>query len=65
MGTLAAVIVIFAVGLLMRAWIFRKMMTLGEFAILGIPVVITGVGFGGSAISGFGSTARCRRKLGR
>ena len=39
MGTLAAVVLIFAVGLLMRAWIFRKIMTLGEIAILGIPVV--------------------------
>ena len=39
MGTLAAVIVIFVVGLLMRAWIFRKIMKLGELAILGIPVV--------------------------
>ena len=39
MGMLAAVIVIFAVGLLMRAWIFRKMMTLGESALLGIPFV--------------------------
>jgi uncharacterized membrane protein len=39
MGMLAAVIVIFAVGLLMRAWIFRQMMKLGESALLGIPVV--------------------------
>jgi len=39
MGMLAAVIVIFVVGLLMRAWIFRQMMKLGESALLGIPVV--------------------------
>jgi uncharacterized membrane protein len=39
MGMLAAVILIFLVGLLMRAWIFRKIMNLGENAMLGIPVV--------------------------
>jgi uncharacterized membrane protein len=39
MGMLAAVIVIFAVGLSMRAWIFRQMMKLGESALLGIPVI--------------------------
>lgn len=39
MGLLFAVILIFAVGLLMRAWIFRQMMKWGESALLGIPVV--------------------------
>ena len=39
MGMLAAVIVIFAVGLLTRAWIFRQLIKLGENALLGIPVV--------------------------
>jgi uncharacterized membrane protein len=39
MGMLAAVTVIFAVGLSMRAWIFRQMMKLGESGLLGIPVI--------------------------
>lgn len=39
MGLLFAVVLIFAVGLLMRAWIFRQLMKLGESALLGIPVV--------------------------
>jgi uncharacterized membrane protein len=39
MGMVAAVIVIFTVGLLTRAWIFRQMIKLGENALLGIPVV--------------------------
>lgn len=39
MGMLAAVVVIFVVGLLMRAWIFQQVMKLGERALLGIPFV--------------------------
>ena len=39
MGMLVAVVVVFAVGLLMRAWIFRQFMKLGERALLGIPIV--------------------------
>ena len=36
---LAAVVIIFAVGLLMRAWIFQQVMKLGERALLHIPMV--------------------------
>lgn len=39
MGMLVAVLVIFAVGLMMRAWIFQQIMKLGERALLNIPIV--------------------------
>ena len=39
MGLLFAVVLIFAVGVLMRAWIFRRIIKLGESALLGIPLI--------------------------
>jgi len=39
MDMFAAIIVIFVVGLSMRAWVFRQMMKLGASALLGIPVI--------------------------
>ena len=39
MGMLFAVVLIFAVGLLMRALFFRQIIRLGESALLGIPVI--------------------------
>ena len=39
MGLLFAVVLIFAVGLLMRALSFRQIIRLGESALLGIPVI--------------------------
>ena len=39
MGLLFAVVLIFAVGLLMRALFFRQIIKLGERALLGIPVI--------------------------
>src|SRR3954465_370478 len=39
MGMLSAVVVIFIVGLLMRAWVFRQLIKYGENALLGIPLV--------------------------
>ena len=39
MGLLFAVVLIFGVGLLMRALVFRQIIRLGESALLGIPVV--------------------------
>lgn len=39
MGLLFAVVLIFAVGLLMHALLFRQIIKLGESALLGIPVI--------------------------
>jgi uncharacterized membrane protein len=39
MGLAAAIVVIFVVGLLMRAWIFRQLIKLGEGMLLRVPVV--------------------------
>jgi uncharacterized membrane protein len=39
LGMLAAVVVIFAVGLLTRAWIFRQLLQWGEELLLKIPLV--------------------------
>jgi uncharacterized membrane protein len=41
MGMLAAVVAIFVVGLLMRAWFFRQLMKFGEGALLSIPLIKT------------------------
>lgn len=39
MGLLFAVVLIFAVGVLMRALVFRQIIRLGESALLGIPLI--------------------------
>jgi uncharacterized membrane protein len=39
MGTAAAIILIFVVGLLMRAWLFRRLLKWGETLLLHLPVV--------------------------
>jgi uncharacterized membrane protein len=39
MGLAAAIVIIFVVGLLMRAWIFRQLIRLGEATLLRVPVV--------------------------
>jgi uncharacterized membrane protein len=39
MGLLAALILVFLVGLLMRAWLFRQLVKLGESLLLKIPLI--------------------------
>ena len=39
MGLLAALVLIFLVGLLMRAWLFRQLIRLGETILLKIPLI--------------------------
>ncbi|HKQ25218.1 MAG TPA: DUF502 domain-containing protein [Burkholderiales bacterium] len=39
MGLLAALVVIFLVGLLMRAWLFRQLIKVGERLLLKIPLI--------------------------
>lgn len=39
MGLLAALVLIFLVGLLMRAWLFRQLIKLGEGILLKIPLI--------------------------
>jgi uncharacterized membrane protein len=39
MGLLAALVVIFLIGLLMRAWLFRQLIRLGESLLLKIPLI--------------------------
>jgi len=39
MGLLAALVLIFLVGLLMRAWLFRQVIKLGESLLLKIPLI--------------------------
>lgn len=39
MGLLAALVLIFVIGLLMRAWLFRQLVKLGEDLLLRIPLV--------------------------
>ena len=39
MGLLAALVIIFLVGLLMRAWLFRQLIKLGESLLLKIPLI--------------------------
>ena len=39
MGLLAALVVIFLIGLLMRAWLFRQLIKLGESLLLKIPLI--------------------------
>lgn len=39
MGLLAALVLVFLVGLLMRAWLFRKLVKLGESLLLKIPLI--------------------------
>jgi uncharacterized membrane protein len=39
MGLLAALVVIFLIGLLMRAWLFRQLVKLGESLLLKIPLI--------------------------
>jgi len=39
MGLLAALVVIFLIGLLMRAWLFQQLIKLGESILLKIPLV--------------------------
>ena len=39
MGLLAALVLIFLIGLLMRAWLFRQLIKLGESLLLKIPLI--------------------------
>lgn len=39
MGLLAALVLIFLIGLLMRAWLFRQLIKLGETLLLKIPLI--------------------------
>ena len=39
MGLLAALVLIFLIGLLMRAWLFRQLIKLGESILLKIPLI--------------------------
>ncbi|HEV8646083.1 MAG TPA: DUF502 domain-containing protein [Burkholderiales bacterium] len=39
MGLLAALVLIFLIGLLMRAWLFRQLVKLGESLLLKIPLI--------------------------
>lgn len=39
MGVLAALVLIFLIGLLMRAWLFRQLIKLGESLLLKIPLI--------------------------
>ncbi|MGH8767231.1 MAG: DUF502 domain-containing protein [Burkholderiales bacterium] len=39
MGLLAALVLIFLIGLLMRAWLFRQLIKLGESVLLKIPLI--------------------------
>jgi uncharacterized membrane protein len=39
MGVLAALVLIFLIGLLMRAWLFRQLIKLGENLLLKIPLI--------------------------
>ena len=39
MGLLAALVLVFLVGLLMRAWLFRQLVKLGESLLLRIPLI--------------------------